>query len=191
MKYIKYFIQFFFIILSFGFFKILGPNISSKLSGKLFEFIGPFFRSRKTIETNIRKAFPNIDTVSLKKIKVMMWNNYGRVFAEYMFIKNFRVGKLSSNIDCEGADIINKIKNDNQQVIFVSGHFCNFELMAMFLEKSGIKLCTIYRPLNNIFLNKILENIRINYICKNQIKKGIAGLKKLIFFKKKIFLLLL
>ena len=112
MKYIKYFIQFFFIILSFGFFKILGPNISSKLSGKLFEFIGPFFRSRKTIETNIRKAFPNIDTVSLKKIKVMMWNNYGRVFAEYMFIKNFRVGNLSSNIDCEGADIINKIKND-------------------------------------------------------------------------------
>ena len=59
--------------------------------------------------------------------------------------------------------------------------------MAMYLEKSGINLSAIYRPLNNIFLNKIMEKIRKKYICKNQIKKGIGGLKKLIKFKKKIF----
>ena len=52
--------------------------------------------------------------------------------------------------------------------------------MAMHIEKSGIKLSAIYRPLNNIFLNKIMERIRKKYICKNQIKKGIGGLKKLI-----------
>ena len=59
--------------------------------------------------------------------------------------------------------------------------------MAMYLEKAGIKLSTIYRPLNNIFLNKILENIREKYICKNQIKKGIGGLKKLMLLKKNNF----
>ena len=57
--------------------------------------------------------------------------------------------------------------------------------MAMHLEKSGINLSAIYRPLNNIFLNKIMERIRKKYICKNQIKKGIGGLKKLIKFLKK------
>jgi KDO2-lipid IV(A) lauroyltransferase len=113
-----------------------------------------------------------------------MWNNYGRIFAEYIFIKSFRNGKLNSRISIEGQDILEEIKKLNQQVVFISGHFSNFELMAMHLEKVGIKLTAIYRPLNNIFLNIIMENIRKKYICKNQIKKGIGGMKKIINLKK-------
>jgi len=113
-----------------------------------------------------------------------MWNNYGRIFAEYIFIKSFRNGKLNSRISIEGQDILEEIKRLNQQVVFISGHFSNFELMAMHLEKVGIKLTAIYRPLNNIFLNIIMENIRKKYICKNQIKKGIGGMKKIINLKK-------
>tara|TARA_B100000575_G_C22952040_1_gene550587 strand:- start:245 stop:892 length:648 start_codon:yes stop_codon:yes gene_type:complete len=113
-----------------------------------------------------------------------MWNNYGRVFAEYMFIKSFRMGKLSSKIEVEGQEILDDIKKYNKQVIFVSGHFGNFELMAMHLEKTGINLSTIYRPLNNIFLNFLMERIRKKYICKHQIKKGIGGMKKLLNLKK-------
>ena len=114
-----------------------------------------------------------------------MWNNYGRVFAEYIFIKDFRLGNLSSKIEIEGQNILEEIKKSNKQVVFISGHFSNFELMALHLEKSGINLSAIYRPLNNIFLNPVMERIRKNYICKNQIKKGIGGLKKLIELKKK------
>ena len=116
-----------------------------------------------------------------------MWNNYGRLFAEYVFIKDFRYGQLAEKINIEGYEILDQIKKSNKQVIFVSGHFSNFELMAMSLEKTGIKLSTIYRPLNNIFLNGIMEGIRRKYICKYQIKKGIGGLKKLINLKKKNF----
>ena len=184
MKYIKYFIQFIFVILSFVIFKILGSNTSSSLSGKIFEKIGPFFRSREIIQSNIKKAIPAIDKKDLKKITNSMWNNYGRVFAEFMFMKDFRKGKLQDKIKIEGQNIIDDIKSSGKQVIFISGHLSNFELMAMQLEKSGISLCAIYRPLNNIFLNGIMENIRKKYICKNQIKKGVGGMKKLISLKK-------
>ena len=187
MKNIKYFTQFVFAIIFFIFFKILGPNFSSNLSGKLFEKIGPLFRSKKIIYSNIKKALPKISEEEINKITRSMWNNYGRVFAEYMFIKDFREGKLVSKIEVDGQEILDEIKKLNKQVIFVSGHFSNFELMAMHLEKSGIKLSAIYRPLNNIFLNFIMERIRRKYICKNQIKKGIGGIKKLINFKKKNF----
>jgi len=185
MKYIKYFIQFILTILSFIIFKILGPDLSSSISGKIFEKIGPFFRSKKIINANIKRAFPDIDQKSLIKINNLMWNNYGRVFAEFMFIKDFRNGKLSKNIEIEGQDILDDIKKNNKQVVFISGHLSNFELMAMQIEKSGIKLSAIYRPLNNIFLNKIMERIRRKYICENQVKKGIGGLKKLIVLKNK------
>ncbi len=117
----------------------------------------------------------------------MMWNNYGRVFAEYVFIKDFRKGKLESKIEIEGKEVLEEIIRCKSQVIFVSGHLSNFELMALYLEKTGINLSAIYRPLNNIYLNKIMEKIRIKYICKHQIKKGIGGMKKLINLKKKNF----
>ena len=184
MKIIKYFFQFLFIIFMFFLFKLLGLNISSALGGKLFEIIGPLFRSKKLIHSNLKKAFPNINLDSLHKITQLMWNNYGRVFAEYMFIKYFREDVSNKNIKIEGQDILEDIKRKNKSVVFISGHLSNFELMAMHIEKSGIKLSAIYRPLNNIFLNKIMERIRKKYICKYQIKKGIGGMRKLINLKK-------
>ena len=180
MKYFNYFFQFIFLILFFSLFKILGLNISSKIGGKLFEKIGPLFRSKKLIHANIKRALPHISQENLNEFVKLMWNNYGRVFAEYIFIKDFRNGKYSSNIKIEGQDILEKIKQTEQQVIFVSGHFNNFELMAMHIENSGLEVAAIYRPLNNIFLNTIMENIRLNHICKKQIKKGKAGTKELL-----------
>ena len=184
MKYIKYFFQFIFVIIFFSFFKILGLRISSAIGGKMFEIIGPLFRSKNLIHSNIKKAFPDINLKDLNKMTKLMWNNYGRVFAEYMFIKDFRIDNSNSKIKIKGQEILDKIKGEGKPVVFISGHLSNFELMAMHLEKSGIKLSAIYRPLNNIFLNKVMERIRKKYICKNQIRKGVGGLKKLINLKK-------
>jgi len=185
MKHIKYFIQFILALISFFIFKILGIKLSSYFCGKIFELIGPLFRSEKVIHSNIRRAMPQISSNELNTIKKLMWNNYGRIFSEYMFIKNFRLGKLGNKIEIQGVHILEDIKKSNEQVVFISGHLSNFELMALSLEKFGIKLAAIYRPLNNIFLNRIMETIRRKYICKKQIKKGIGGLKKLINLKKK------
>jgi len=182
MNKLKYFAQFILIVLFFLIFKILGLKLASFISGKFFQLIGPIFRSKKLIHSNIKKAFPKIDEKDLKNITKSMWNNYGRVFAEYMFMKNFRNDKLQNNIEIVGKEILEDIKNSNQKAVFISGHFSNFELMAMQIEKSGIKLAAIYRPLNNMFLNLVMEKIRKRYICKTQIKKGIGGLKQLLNF---------
>ena len=184
MRRVKYFFQFLFVTFFFSLFKILGYKISSAIGGKLFELIGPIFRSKKLIHSNIKNAIPEMNNDNIQLISKQMWNNYGRVFAEYMFIKDFRAGKFDAKIEIEGQEILEEIKTLNKQVVFISGHFGNFELMAMHLEKTGINLSAIYRPLNNSFLNKIMEKIRKNYICKNQIKKGIGGIKKLIALKK-------
>jgi len=184
MNKIKYFFQFILIIFIFLIFKILGLKISSFIGGKLFQIIGPIFRSKKLIKKNIIRAFPDIDEESLKEISSSMWNNYGRVFAEYMFIKKFRYQNINENVVVNGKEILEDIKRNNKKVVFISGHFSNFELMAMELEKSGINLAAIYRPLNNIFLNFLMEKIRRTYICKNQIKKGIGGVKKLVKLNK-------
>jgi len=186
MKSIKYFIQFLIIFILFLIFKLLGLKLASFISGKIISCVGPFFRSKKIIESNILKALPNSNRNEIRKISKMMWSNYGRILAEYMFIKEFRMSKIKNNIEIIGQKKLDTIRDDNEPVIFISGHFNNFELMAMHLEKSGINLAAVYRPLNNKFLNFIMEKIRKKYICKNQIKKGISGTKQLLsFFKKK------
>ena len=186
MKSIKYFTQFLIISILFLLFKILGLNFASYISGKIISFVGPFFRSKNLIKSNILKAFPDLPQNEIEKITKKMWNNYGKILAEYIFIKDFRLSKLENNIEIEGQEILEKIRQSNEPVIFISGHFNNFELMAMQIEKSGINLAAIYRPLNNRFLNFIMERIRKKYICKNQIQKGISGTRQLLsFFKKK------
>ena len=186
MKSIKYFIQFLIIIILFFIFKLLGLRFASYFSGKIVSFFGPFFRSKNLIRSNILKALPNLDKSEIKEISKKMWHNYGRILAEYMFIKEFRISNNKDKIEVIGQKKLDIIKKSNEPVIFISGHFNNFELMAMHLEKSGINLAAIYRPLNNKFLNFIMEKIRKKYICKIQIKKGISGTKQLLsFFKKK------
>ena len=185
MKKIKYFFEFLIISSLFIIYKFLGLKISSYIGGRLFETFGPIFRSKNLIKTNIQRAIPKINTSKIKIITKDMWNNYGRTLSEYMFLKGFRNDQFRSNINISGKEILQKIKIEKTPVIFVSGHFSNFELMAMEIEKSGVNLSAIYRPLNNIFLNILMERIRKKYICKNQIKKGTSGVRELLRLYKK------
>ena len=181
MKLVKHTFEFLIIILLFLIFKLVGLRISQIIAGFIFKNFGPLFRSKKTSYANLSIAFPNLNDPQKYKIMNNMWINYGKIFSEYMFIEKFRTSpKFSNQIIIENQSELEKIKLSKRPVIFISGHFNNFELMAMHLEKSGIDLAAVYRPLNNSLLNPIMENIRKKYICKKQIKKGITGTKELL-----------
>jgi Kdo2-lipid IVA lauroyltransferase/acyltransferase len=180
MKHIKYFLQFLFISCLLIFFMIIGLKFSRIIAGKLFSTFGPFFRSKKVIEKNISFAFNESDKKFKEVIIDNMWKSYGKILAEYVFMKYFRKIESEKFLEIKGQEILEKIKLSTDPVIFVSGHFDNFELMAMHIEKSGVDLAAIYRPLNNNFLSPVMENIRKKYICSKQIKKGISGTKEIL-----------
>ncbi len=185
MKIIKYFFEFLFIFIFFVIFKIIGYKKASNLGEIIGKRFGPFFRSNQKIKQNLENSNIGNSDKDREIIINNMWGNYGRIFAEYIYLKKYRQNILSNNIEIIGQNILDEIKHSNNPVIFISGHFNNFELMAMYIEKSGIDLAAIYRPLNNIFVNPIMENIRKKYICKKQIKKGISGTKEVLkYFKK-------
>jgi len=112
-----------------------------------------------------------------------MWFNYGMTFVEYIYLYKFR--KLNDHVQIKGEDILKNIRDQRKPVIFVSGHFANYELMSMEITKQKINLATIYRPLNNIFLNPFMEFLRKKYVCSNQIKKGLVGVKDAIRYIEK------
>ncbi len=185
MKIINYLLQYILIKLFFFICKIIGYKKASNLGELIGKKIGPKFKSKKIIERNINLILPDIKNERVDEIIQKMWGNYGRILSEYVFMKDFRNGNLKDYINIKGLEYLNEIKNKNIPVVFVSGHFNNFELMAMQIEKNGIQLGAIYRPLNNFFLNNTMENIRKNFICNKQIKKGLSGIREILnLFKK-------
>ena len=179
MKKIAYFLEFILIKILFFFFQLIGYRLSSNLGFFIGKTIGPIFRSKKMIIQNLDKANIKLSDNPMK-IASNVLGNYGRIFAEYVYLKKFRNNELRKYVSIDGLHHLEKLKKDNKKAVFISGHFNNFELMAMEIEKAGIELATIYRPLNNIFLNKTMEEIRRENICKNQIKKGRAGSREII-----------
>jgi len=181
MKIIKYFFEFVSVISLFCIFKIIGLKNGSNLGSILGKFIGPLFRSKNIIKKNIKIGLGNIKEIKEEEIISGMWSNIGRTFAEYMFLKDFKLNKTHfDHIKINGTNYLTEIKKSNESVIFYSGHFANFELMAMELDKFGIKTAAIYRPLNNFFLNPLMEYLRMKYICPNQIPKGRMGMREII-----------
>jgi len=181
MKIIKYFFEFVTIISLFCIFKIIGLKNASNLGSVLGRFIGPLFRSKHITKQNIKIGLGELDQKKETEIINSMWSNIGRTFAEYPFLKDFKFNKINfDHIKINGTKYLDEIKKNNEPTIFYSCHFANFELMAMELDKFGIKCAAIYRPLNNFFLNPLMEYLRMKYICPNQIPKGRMGMRKII-----------
>ena len=179
MRKFFYLIEFILIKLFFFILIIIGYKNGSNLGDFIGRLFGPIFRSKKLIENNLEQS-GIVDKKNYNKIISKIYGNYGRILAEYPFLKSFRNSKLNKFIEIDGLENLNKIKREKRRAVFISGHFNNFELMALQIEKAGINLCAIYRPLNNVFLNKTMEEIRENFICKNQIKKGRSGTRQII-----------
>ena len=173
MKIIKYLLEFIIVIFLFIFFKLIGRKLSSDLGCKIAKNLGFKFKSKERTIINIKRAFPTLDTLNEQKYLEEMWCNIGRTFSEYVYLKNFR--EDSGHIILEGMEILDQIKSTKKPTVFISGHFANFELMAMELDRNNLNIAAIYRPLNNIFLNPLMEFWRKKYICNFQIPKKIPG----------------
>ncbi len=179
MKKIIYFIEFLFVEFLFIICRLIGFRSASNLGFFIGKNFGNFFRKKKSIIENLHKS-KIVMNISDTQFANNVLGNYGRILAEYPFLKDFRNNKLEQFIKIDGEENLEKIKNNKKPVVFISGHFSNFELMAMQIEKHGINLAAIYRPLNNVFLNRTMEQIRTKYICRYQIRKGRSGTRQIL-----------
>tara|TARA_B100001564_G_C20543177_1_gene625309 strand:+ start:49 stop:912 length:864 start_codon:yes stop_codon:yes gene_type:complete len=183
IKILLYFLQSVVIYIFFIFSKIIGLGLSRKIFSFIFINTGSLFKSNEIIFKNLNKIKPGKDISEKKTIIKKMWSNYGKTFIEYVHLNSFK--KKSNHITIKNKQLIDKIVNENKPVIFISGHFANYELMSMELTKAKVKLATIYRPLNNIFLNPFMEFLRKTFVCENQIKKGLNGVRETLEYIKK------
>ena len=109
MKNIKYFFQFLIIIILFSIYKIIGLKYSSILSAQIFKTFGPLFRSSNICHRNLITAFPKLNNFQRNEILKGMWVNYGKIFAEYLFIKDIKNSENLIRYNFLKSNIISKL----------------------------------------------------------------------------------
>lgn len=141
-----------------GFFGILSPDTASRFGGALFRMLGPFMGISKVARRNLALCFPDWSQSKIDTTVKGMWENLGRVVAEYPHLE--AIAK-SDRIRFRNADAFRAIKDGGKPTIFVSGHIGNWELLPpALLFTQGLTMHSVYRAPNNPLVDRLLVQLR-------------------------------
>jgi Kdo2-lipid IVA lauroyltransferase/acyltransferase len=152
------------------FFYAIGVKSASNIAAKLTTFIGKRISVNKLAYKNLTKAIPNLTENEKEKVIDDMWDNLGRVIAEYPYVAHYPLEKMEEILEFSDELIqnIETIKNSGKGSIIFSGHIGNWEIGPKVFKKFGLVVHTVYRPLNNPYVEKMTAAIRdINMITKS------------------------
>ena len=160
-------------------FAMLSLDRASALGGRLARLIGPRLAVSNIARRNLAHAFSDKSLTEIEDIVHGMWDNLGRVAAEYAHLGEIDVTDPSGRIEVVGLEHIELIRDDAISGIFFSAHLGNWEIVTLGATQNGLLLTQIYRAPNNPHMEPLLRGLRapvggINY------PKGSAGARKLI-----------
>jgi KDO2-lipid IV(A) lauroyltransferase len=113
----------------------------------------------------------------VRRILRGMWDNLGRVVAEYPHLKDFATE--NSRIEVVGTEHIHALRDDGKAGIFVSAHYGNWELNAAVAKWNGIDLVQVYRAANNPLVDPLITRAR-SHVAGRHIPTGAEGARQII-----------
>ena len=106
----------------FGVFELLPLDRASALGGALARRIGPFLGVSKHARRNISRAFPELSGTEIGRVVAGMWDNLGRVAAEYPHLRKIRVFEAGGRIETHGFEHVDRAVATRRRMIVFSGH---------------------------------------------------------------------
>jgi len=157
--FIFYPLQFLIFLIIFYFFRILSYRLASTIGGKIFSLFGPLTNSNKITKKNLKKIYPRENKDFLRNVSLKSWENLGRTMAEFAHIEEI-TNMNNRHIIIKGGDNLKLISQNKEQAIFIAIHQSNWEILASTIGSYGIKLNSVYRHINNPFIDNYILNIR-------------------------------
>lgn len=165
-----------FAYLTYGFFRLMPLDCASAIGGATMRWLGPkMIRTRKVVLPQLQAAFPEKSEQERREIMRMMWDNIGRVFAEYSHLDT-----IMSRVEVVGRAHLEAARDSNRPLIFVTGHMGNWEIAPITVQSVGIHLHVIYRAPNNVWVESLLQRVRRAGSGDRMIAKGAAGARKIL-----------
>ena len=161
--------------LIYGFFALLPVDAASRLGGWIGRCVGPRLSYHKRAITSLKHAFPQYSSTEALNITMDMWDNFGRVLAEFPHLETI----ITNRLQILNEEHIVSVQPDGIPCIFFSGHFANWEILPLAMQKIGVPSASVYRAANNYFVDAMLRRIR-KLKDTDIIPKGLQGARGII-----------
>jgi len=135
-------------------------DASSALGGALARRIGPRLGVSNRARRNLRAALPELSAAQIEAILRGMWDNLGRVAAEYPHLRHIRVFGAESRVETRGLEHLDQALAAGRRVILFGGHLGNWEIAALAAGQYGLDIAQIYRAANNPLIDGMIARMR-------------------------------
>jgi KDO2-lipid IV(A) lauroyltransferase len=146
--------------LLFGFLRLLPLDWAPAVGGFVARSIGPHLPVSEVARANLRRAMPELDPVRAERAIQAMWDNLGRVVAEYPRLKKIRIFEPGGRVEIGGFDDILSEPSGEKAYIFFSTHYGNWEIASLAGSQAGFAVANVYRAPNNPIVDRLLTRMR-------------------------------
>jgi KDO2-lipid IV(A) lauroyltransferase len=146
--------------LFFAIFGRLPLDTASALGGALARWIGPRLRISHRARRNLRAALPELSPAQIERIVRGMWDNLGRVAAEYPHLRHIRVFEAGGRVETCGLEHLDRALVAGRRVVIFGGHLANWEIAALAAGQYGLDIAQIYRAANNPLVDRMVARLR-------------------------------
>jgi Kdo2-lipid IVA lauroyltransferase/acyltransferase len=164
-----------------GFFKLIGIDAASAAGGfigrHVFYRLGP----ANTARNNLRAAYPEKSAAEIEEIVREVCDNLGRVVGEYPHLDKLTIGP-GGRVETRGMENGDAAVASGKGVMFISGHFANWESMPVAAALRGYECALVYRPPNNPYVDRWIARQRAKLGPKEHISKGAKGTRRIFTF---------
>lgn len=157
LKQFNYFIQYLCVKFVHFMLQTLGYEKASNLGAFLAKNLIKLASRYKLILDNISKSSLKVSKNKKQKIREEVLANFGRLFAEFPFLANWKEGDFKKYVKIIGKE--NLPKKQNSPIIILTGHFGNWEVLVNQLSFLN-KPYAVYRKQNNPYLEKYFQSMR-------------------------------
>jgi len=180
LKRIRHLLEAAIVGLAFIFFHYILPfKTSISFGGWIARNLGPLSPLSNRARRNLKKCFPEMTSPDIEKIVAEMWDNYGRLAAEYANPDSFWDGKTLRNIEIVGLENLIHFQEDKKPGIIFTAHTGNWQMITLAAQSVGFELTQMYRPANNPWVDALMLKCQ-KLAVKNVITKSKGGPRDLL-----------
>src|SRR3954468_22940287 len=142
------------------------PIKTANLFGRITRFIGPKLREDRIGRANLTAAFPEKSPAEIEAILAGVWDNLGRIGAEFAHLDKLwdydpaRPQDSRVAFDPRSAELYEQLRSDGKPALIFASHLGNWELPALAAVAHGLDAAVLYRRPNIASADRIIQQIR-------------------------------
>jgi KDO2-lipid IV(A) lauroyltransferase len=142
------------------------PTKTTDLFGRIAQLIGPRLREERIGRANLTAAFPEKSPEEINAILAGVWDNLGRMGAEFAHIDKIwdyvEAHPETSRIELSDRthELFHHLRLDGKPALIFASHLANWEMPALAAVAHGLDTAILYRRPNIASADRIIQEMR-------------------------------